>query len=122
MEGITITDVRVTSNTASEVLETVLSAGHTFGIGYWGAISNVRKKKDRVVSFTVTENEGHKKTPPLTRRVTTADIRPAILEMLQTAAKNECRAHAKQLLFDDLDGPVADTIIQFVCFNEVRYC
>lgn len=122
MEGLTITAVRITPEGARRVLETVLNAGHTFGLGYWGRVSDVRKKAGRVVSFSVTEHEPYTgKSDARTSRVTVAEVAPAIQQMLADPSKCHCRGVIAQLLTDGLDGPLADCIVQVICFGEVAY-
>jgi hypothetical protein len=122
MEGLTITAVRLTAEAASRVLQTVLDAGHTYGLGYWGEVSNVRMKNDRIVSFDVTEHEPYtEQTEARRRRVTTAEIGPAVQRMLSDPEGCACRGVINQLLTDSVDGPLADCIVQVVCFGAVIY-
>jgi hypothetical protein len=122
MEGLKIQTVSLTSAAAANVLRTVLDAGHTHGLGYWGTVSNVRMKKDQVVSFVVTENEPYtRQKTARTIKVTSADVRQAVESMLRDPKACACRGLIKQLLLDDVDGPLSDAIVQVICFQSVIY-
>lgn len=118
MEGMTVSGVRITREAAIRVIETVLDAGHTHGLGYWGKVSNVREKDGHVVSFSVTEHEPYAEGQEArTRRVTTAEIGPAICRLMNQSNGG----WMKQLAADEIDGPLCDAIVQVACFDEVIY-
>lgn len=122
MEGLQIRSATVRRAAAANVLRVALAAGHTHGIGYWAGVTNVRRRGDQIESFDIVENEPQPGKQARQIRVTVAEIGPAVERMLQDPKGCGCRGVMKQLLVDDeVDGPLADVIIQVACFGKVIY-
>lgn len=123
MEGLKIQSTTLTTKAAAQILRTVLDAGHTHGLGYWGTVSNVRQKDEQVVSFVVQENEPYTgRKDRRTIRVSTGDVRAAVEQMMRDPKTCGCRGFMKQLMLEDYpDGPLSDAIVQVACFGSVIY-
>lgn len=131
MDGLTITGIIVTKDAARAILTTAVEAGHTHGFGYWGDARDVRRSAGGwVESLTVTEREvyGYEQTPHgsatrRTRAIQLDSVQPAILAILKDGGVAcQCEGLARRLLDPNgLDGPMADSIIQVICFGAVIY-
>ena len=119
MEGVKIKKLNVTRAAALHVIETVLGAGVTYGLGYWGEVKRVeRRGLGPVTAFVVTEHEAYDaKTPARTVRVTVAMIGPAIATLMNQSDGGFVR----RIAADEVDGPLCDAIVQVACFGEVIY-
>lgn len=119
IEGLSITGITLTPDACSDILETAVGAGYTYGFGYWAALTSVKKRAGgRYAALTLHEHEGADGRPRLT--VTPTKLRAAVLAMLRYPERCHCRGLVRQLLDDDgLDGPLAEAIIQVACFGEV---
>lgn len=112
---IEITNIKVTCDFLSRVLETAVEAGHTHGIGYWADVTKIKEHKTssdhdaRFVSLSITDRDTNK-----TYVVNHGDVTIGILAALR-------HGHTQVLKTDDLDGPTADIIVQCACFQEVLY-
>ncbi len=108
--AITVTNVSASHNYLSNVLATARDAGTTHGIGYWANIEDAEYDSRGLLRVLhLVEREGLKRY-----RVSHPKLTRGILVALQAG-------HVNVLKTDDLDGPTADTIIQFACFQELKY-
>lgn len=124
MDGLTITDISLTNDAAKDVLTTALEAGNTFGFGYWGTASAIRRdRQGRVTSMVITEHEayGHGSKKPRSVRVEFRSVQYAILRILEDGGKATEYGAASKFLRDGIDGPAAEAIIQVMCFGKVIY-
>jgi hypothetical protein len=104
------------------VLTTALDAGHTHGIGYWAATSKVKRNaKGEVTAFDVLD-QGEAQKTLVTKTVRASDVEAAVLKMLHDGGKKtHCRGFLHQLLRFEVDGPLADAIMQVIVFGDVVY-
>lgn len=121
MDGLFIRTVTITPDLASRVLETAIEAGHTHGIGYWADVERVRRRADRIVALIVTDRDEDDPAKGAQYDITIGKVAEAVEAILQDPAKCHARGFVKQLLTDDLDGPLSDAIVQVACFGEVKY-
>ena len=118
--SVTIAGVVVTADFARNVLTTALEAGPVHGMLYWGDVRDVEyNDANEVVAFTAIEHEAYDaKTPARTVRVTLADVQPAILKLLSGP---KAGSYAARIFGDEMDGPLAEEIVQVICFGDVLY-
>lgn len=130
LEGLTITGITLTPEACSDILETAIEAGHTYGFGYWAKllktdVSFAKRDAAFFLAITIRETQGPATNPKLPGReftVTHPMLQAAVLKMVQDPKGCGCRGLVPQLLGSDgLDGPIAEAIIQVACFGEVIY-
>lgn len=120
--GLTITAIRVSPSAARNVVTTAIEAGHTHGIGYWAEVRNVRENDKReIIAFDV-RGHGGKDEPKRWKKIKAEDVEAAVQKMLVDGGEaTHCRGLLKQLIEFDVDGPLADAIVQVMAMGDVVY-
>lgn len=138
MDGLTIVQVNADVDLRSRVMETAIEAGHVHGMGYWGDVVKVYRgkgsRKGRIVGLLIRDREEAGLTDAdrdslyITQKragrevwVHSTDIEVAIQKMLRDPKGCQCQGLIRQLTTDDLDGPLAEAIVQVACFGKVIY-
>jgi len=119
LDGLVIKRVELSEEACSDILETAIEAGHTYGFGYWADLLSVNGTctDARTTAIRIKDRDSGKRFT-----VSRAKLQAAILSMLQKPDFTGCRGIIGQLLQDDgLDGPLAEAIIQVACFGSVIY-
>lgn len=121
--------IEISDIKAREVLTTACEAG-SYGIGYWADITDVvyspcKGAGNMVETMTVEPAEDDTDFP--SQNITVTTVRNGFLNLLGgRLASNEHTGRALAYLHAayvdaDMDGPLADTIIQAGLFGELRY-
>lgn len=128
MEGLTITALTVAKDAARNILTTAVEAGHTHGFGYWGNLVDFVQEADGTYSsLTITEHDAYGDSQPggdkpRTKVITDDEVAAAVLKMVADGGVAcDYPGFAKQLLSDDVDGPLAEAVVQVMCFGKVIY-
>ncbi len=102
MEGLTVEAVKLTDDAAKRIIETAYDAGARYGIGYWAEWGED--------GDTIREHHD-------------GEIAPGPWLPLTTVALEDgcARAMTAGYRIDDLDGALADVIIQFAALKELKY-
>lgn len=124
MTGLAITGVALTEQAASDILQTGVDAGHTYGFGYWGELKSCRsrvlkmKQSQQLCELTIVDVEADERK---TYIVALHDVQLAVIKMLTDPAGTESASWMHRFFDDGVDGPFADAIIQVACFGKVLY-
>lgn len=110
-KGVRVTSIDLAETDACDILTTAVSAGHTYGIGYWAIVQELT---DTTLTITERDTDGH--TPIVLKA---ADIKRAALALL--AGNSGANGFVKQLIEWNIDGPLADALVQIACFGELKY-
>lgn len=125
MDGLTITGVALTNDAAKSILSTALDAGTTFGFGYWGEASHIKRARNgEVTSMVITETEAYGGENPTPRvfKVHYLEVQRALLLILADGGKaTDSGDTASKIVRDEVDGPTAEAIVQVMCFGKVIY-
>lgn len=112
MKGLAITSISLTREATAEIMETAVTAGPIHGIGYWAEVVSLDLEKAELIINDIEADELKSYT------LTTEDVHKGILAMFND---EDMMISAGKLLDDDLDGPLADVVIQASCFGKLLY-
>lgn len=125
MEGLRVTQAEVSDELAHQILETAVEAGHTQGLGYWAVVKHIKRNEaGRVTEMQLRERESpdaNSTDKPKTFTVRSHEVSPAVRRMLQDPKETGCQGFIHQMLMESLDGPLAEAIVQVMCYRKVMY-
>lgn len=125
MEGLHIRTIALEPKAAARILTTAIDAG-IYGIGGWasvvGALRTEIGDKRHVVMVTLEDFEGAEEgQDPKKYQLDLDKIEKAVRRMLADPAGTDSDGWGNRLISDDVDGALADAIVQVACFGKVIY-
>lgn len=120
MEGLKITGTSLTTEAAEHIMTTAVEAGN-HGISYWATVEKTNRRiggNQMITRLWIKDVEADK---PKKFSVSVAKVALAVSRMLCDPERTDSAGWTRRLMDDDLDGPLADAIVQVACHGKVIY-